>query len=387
MKKLFIWLFIGLSLFPLSVYAEELTDTSLAANSRSAILIENTTGKVLFEKNADEKVAIASLTKMMSQIIILEQIEAGKLTWDEMVKVSANAAGYGGTQIYLQPGEEMSVEDLFKGVSMASANDAVVALAERVAGSEDEFVKMMMAKANELGLKNTNFVNPTGLDEENHYSTARDLALIAQELLTHEKILEFSSLYEDYLREDTPNKFWLVNTNKLIRTYQGADGLKTGFTDAAMYCMAVTAKRDGMRLIAIVLGEEVSKTRNSETTALLDYGFNTYQVDIIKKKDQVVDELEIEQGNIDKVDVVVKEEISILRKKSEQAREYQEKIVLSPVKLPIKKGSVVGKLELFDQEQLVGSYDLTVNQEVKKKNFLSMFWDSLKDIVVGQLVF
>ncbi len=387
MKKLFIWLFIGLSLFPLSVYAEELTDTSLAANSRSAILIENTTGKVLFEKNADEKVAIASLTKMMSQIIILEQIEAGKLTWDEMVKVSANAAGYGGTQIYLQPGEEMSVEDLFKGVSMASANDAVVALAERVAGSEDEFVKMMMAKANELGLKNTNFVNPTGLDEENHYSTARDLALIAQELLTHEKILEFSSLYEDYLREDTANKFWLVNTNKLIRTYQGADGLKTGFTDAAMYCMAVTAKRDGMRLIAIVLGEEVSKTRNSETTALLDYGFNTYQVDIIKTKDQVVDELEIEQGNIDKVDVVVKEEISILRKKSEQAKEYQEKIVLSSVKLPIKKGSVVGKLELFDQEQLVGSYDLTVNQEVKKKNFLSMFWDSLKDIVVGQLVF
>lgn len=387
MKKLFIWLFIGLSLFPLSVYAEELTDTSLAANSRSAILIENTTGKVLFEKNADEKVAIASLTKMMSQIIILEQIEAGKLTWDEMVKVSANAAGYGGTQIYLQPGEEMSVEDLFKGVSMASANDAVVALAERVAGSEDEFVKMMMAKANELGLKNTNFVNPTGLDEENHYSTARDLALIAQELLTHEKILEFSSLYEDYLREDTPNKFWLVNTNKLIRTYQGADGLKTGFTDAAMYCMAVTAKRDGMRLIAIVLGEEVSKTRNSETTALLDYGFNTYQVDIIKKKDQVVDELEIEQGNIDKVDVVVKEEISILRKKSEQAKEYQEKIVLSSVKLPIKKGSVVGKLELFDQEQLVGSYDLTVNQEVKKKNFLSMFWENLKDIVVGQLVF
>ena len=387
MKKLFIWLFIGLSLFPLSVYAEEVTDTSLAANSRSAILIENTTGKVLFEKNADEKVAIASLTKMMSQIIILEQIEAGKLTWDEMVKVSANAAGYGGTQIYLQPGEEMSVEDLFKGVSMASANDAVVALAERVAGSEDEFVKMMMAKANELGLKNTNFVNPTGLDEENHYSTARDLALIAQELLTHEKILEFSSLYEDYLREDTANKFWLVNTNKLIRTYQGADGLKTGFTDAAMYCMAVTAKRDGMRLIAIVLGEEVSKTRNSETTALLDYGFNTYQVDIIKKKDQVVDELEIEQGNIDKVDVVVKEEISILRKKSEQAKEYQEKIVLSPVKLPIKKGSVVGKLELFDQEQLVGSYDLTVNQEVKKKNFLSMFWENLKDIVVGQLVF
>ena len=387
MRKLFIWVLIGLAFIPFSVMAEEITDTTLATNAKSAILIENTSGKVLFEKNANERVAVASLTKMMSQIIILEQIETGKLTWDEVVKVSANAAGYGGTQIYLQPGEEMSVKDLFKGVSMASANDAVVALAERVAGSEAEFVKMMMAKVNELGLKDTNFVNPTGLDEDNHYSTAHDLALIAQELLKHEQILEFSSLYEDYLRVDTPNKFWLVNTNKLVRTYQGADGLKTGFTDAAMYCMAVTAKREGMRLIAIVLGEQVSKTRNAETTALLDYGFNTYQVDIIKAKDTVVDELKIDRGNVDKADVVVGEEISILRKKNEQAKEYQEKIVLSPVKLPLKKGDVVGKIELYDQEQLVGSYDLMVNQDVDKKKFLSMLWNNLKDIVVGQLVF
>ena len=173
----------------------------------------------------------------------------------------------------------------------------------------------------------------------------------------------------------------------MVRTYPGADGLKTGFTDAAMYCMTVTAKRDGMRLTAIVLGEEVSKTRNAETTALLDYGFNTYQVDIIKTKDTVVDEMKIERGNIDKVDVVVGEEISILRKKTEQAKQYQEKIVLSPVQLPIKKGSVVGKLELFDNDQLVGSYDLIVNQDVEKKNFLSIFWDNVKDIVVGQLVF
>ena len=171
-------------LFPFSVSADE----NLAANAKSALLIENSTGKVLFEKNANEKVAIASLTKMMSQIIILENIESGNLSWDEIVKVSANAAGYGGTQIYLQPGEEMSVRDLFKGVSMASANDAVVALAERIAGTEADFVKMMMEKAKELGLKNTNFVNPTGLDEEGHYSTASDLAVIARELLKHEEI-------------------------------------------------------------------------------------------------------------------------------------------------------------------------------------------------------
>lgn len=386
MKKLFIWLLCGIVLFPCVVSAQEGEET-LAANARSAILVDYSTGKVLFEKNKDERVAIASLTKMMSQLIILENIEAGKLTWDQKVKVSSNAAGYGGTQIYLQPREEMSVKDLFKGVSMASANDAVVALAETVAGSEAEFVKLMMKKANDLGLKDTNFVNPTGLDEENHYSTAHDLAIIARELLNHEVILEFSSLYEDYLRVDTPNKFWLVNTNKLIRTYSGADGLKTGFTDAAKYCMTVTAKRDGMRLIAIVLGEEVSKTRNAETAALLDYGFNTYQVDTIKAKDSVVDHLKIDRGTIDQVDVIVKEDISMLRKKTEQAKQYQEKIVLSDVKLPLKKGSVVGKLELYDQEQLVGSYDLIVNQDVKKKNFFTLFWDNLKDIVVGQMVF
>ncbi len=386
MKKLFIWLLCGIVLFPCVVSAQEGEET-LAANAKSAILVDYSTGKVLFEKNKDERVAIASLTKMMSQLIILENIEAGKLTWDQKVKVSSNAAGYGGTQIYLQPREEMSVKDLFKGVSMASANDAVVALAETVAGSEAEFVKLMMKKANDLGLKDTNFVNPTGLDEENHYSTAHDLAIIARELLNHEVILEFSSLYEDYLRVDTPNKFWLVNTNKLIRTYSGADGLKTGFTDAAKYCMTVTAKRDGMRLIAIVLGEEVSKTRNAETAALLDYGFNTYQVDTIKAKDSVVDHLKIDRGTIDQVDVIVKEDISMLRKKTEQAKQYQEKIVLSDVKLPLKKGSVVGKLELYDQEQLVGSYDLIVNQDVKKKNFFTLFWDNLKDIVVGQMVF
>ena len=355
----------------------------MAANAKSALLIENSTGKVLFEKNANEKVAIASLTKMMSQIIILENIESGNLSWDEIVKVSANAAGYGGTQIYLQPGEEMSVRDLFKGVSMASANDAVVALAERIAGTEADFVKMMMEKAKELGLKNTNFVNPTGLDEEGHYSTASDLAVIARELLKHEEILEFSSLYEDYLRVDTPNKFWLVNTNKLVRFYEGADGLKTGFTDAAKYCMTVTARRNNMRLIAIVLGEEVSKIRNSETTALLDYGFNLYKVNLVKEKNEVVDKIKIEKSNLSEVEIVTENEISILSKKSEESKKYTEKIILNDIKLPIQKGTVVGKLQLLDASSLVGEYNLIVNQDISKKNFFALFFDNFKDIIIG----
>lgn len=384
MKKMVIFLCV-FSLFIPSFLVR--AEDELATNAKSAILVEANTGKVIFEKNMNEKVSVASLTKMMSQLIILEHIEDGSLKWDEIVKASSNAAGYGGTQIYLQPGEEMSVRDLMKGISMASANDATVALAERIAGTEEAFVKMMMEKVKELGLKNTNFVNPTGLDEDNHYSTAYDLSVIARELMKHEQIFEFSSLYEDYLRVDTPNKFWLVNTNKLVRFYEGSDGLKTGFTDAAKYCMAVTAKRDGMRLLAIVLGEEVSKVRNAETTALLDYGFNLYEVDVLKGKDEVVDKIKIDKGNVDEVDVVTQDEITILRKKNEESKKYTEKIEIDNITLPLEKGSVVGRLKVMDGNQLIGEYDLVVNQDVKKKNFLQLYLDNLKDIVIGRLEF
>jgi len=362
-------------------------EDNLATNAKSAILVEANTGKVIFEKNMNERVAVASLTKMMSQLIILEHIEDGSLKWDEIVKTSSNAAGYGGTQIYLQPGEEMSVRDLMKGISMASANDATVALAERIAGTEESFVKMMMEKVKELGLKNTNFVNPTGLDEDNHYSTAYDLSIIARELMKHEQIFEFSSLYEDYLRVDTPNKFWLVNTNKLVRFYEGSDGLKTGFTDLAKYCMAVTAKRDGMRLLAIVLGEDVSKVRNAETTALLDYGFNLYEVDVLKEKGEVIDKIKIDKGNINEVDVVTQDEITILRKKNEESKKYTEKVEIDEITLPIKNGNIVGRLKVMDGNQLIGEYDLVVNQDVKKKSFLQLYLDNLKDIVIGRLEF
>jgi len=373
-------LFIGTILFPMFVKAEQ----DVTPNAKSAILIEAETGKVLYEKNKQEQVAIASLTKMMSQIVILEQIEEGKIKWDDIVTASSNASGYGGTQIYLQPGEKMTVEDLFKGVTMASANDAVVALAEYVAGSEDAFVKMMMEKASELGLKNTNFVNPTGLDQEGHYSTAEDLAVIARELvINHPKILEFSSLYEDYLRENTDNKFWLVNTNKLIRFYEGADGLKTGFTDAAKYCMTVTAKRNNMRLIAIVLGEDVSKVRNAETTALLDYGFQSYQANKIKDKGTVIDKIQLERSDKKELELILKDDIQVLEQIGTQNKQYQEKTKLNNYTLPIKKGDTLGKLQLYDQNQLIGEYDLIASEEARKQTLLSYFSDNLKKLIMG----
>lgn len=245
---------------------------------------------------------------------------------------------------------------------------------------------MMMEKAKELGLKNTNFVNPTGLDEENHYSTAEDLAIIARDLvLNHSKILDFSSLYEDYLREETPNKFWLVNTNKLIRFYEGADGLKTGFTDAAKYCMAVTANRNNMRLIAIVLGEEVSKVRNAETTALLDYGFQSFRTKDILKKGTVVDTIELENSNQKQIEAVLEKDIVILEESGSKEKDYRQKINLKPIELPVEKGEIIGTIEIYDGQQKIGEYNLLAKQSAKKQNFLSYFLNSIKNTITGNL--
>ena len=383
MKKVVAFILILVLLIPGVTFAED----DPTPNAGSSILMEVSTKTILYEKNKDSQVAVASLTKMMAQILILEAIESGNLTWDEQVKASSNAAGYGGTQIYLQPGEMMSVRDLMKGITMASANDATVVLAERIAGSEEAFVKMMNEKAKKLGLKNTNFMNPTGLDEDNHYSSAYDMALIAIELLKHDEILEFSSVYEDYLRTDTPNKFWLVNTNKLVRFYDGADGLKTGFTDNAGYTMAVTAKRNDMRLIAIVLGEAVSKVRNQETTSLLDYGFNLYKVQVIKKQGDVIKTIDLNKATKNKVDVVLDRDITVLSKKSDTEKSYTEKVNINEVKLPLKENQVIGNIEIYDGTNKIGSYPLVVNEAVKKKNIWKLFLDNLKDIVVGNLVF
>ena len=211
MKKILILLMINFLFIPV-VSAEDL---KLAENAKSAILIEASTGEILFEKNADERLVPASMTKMMSMLVIIEAIENDDLKWNQEIQVSENASSMGG-QILLETGEKMSVRDLFKGVAIASGNDAVVALAEAVAGTEDAFVQKMNDKAKELGLKNTNFKNPHGLDTANHYSSARDMSLIAKELVKHEKVLEFTSVYEDYLRENTDRKIWLVNTNKVV---------------------------------------------------------------------------------------------------------------------------------------------------------------------------
>ena len=382
MKKFFVIFFV--IFFSISkVYAND--DTGLIKGAKSGILMEATSGKIIYEKNKDEKVAVASMTKMVAQIIILENIENGNLSWDEIVTASSNASGMGGSQIYLQTGEKMTVRDLLKGITMASANDATVAMAERISGTEMQFVKLMNEKVKSLGLKNTIFKNSTGLDEDGHYSTAYDMAVIAKELLYHEEILKFSSVYEDYLRVNTPNKFWLVNTNKLVRFYEGADGLKTGFTDNAKYCMAVTAKRDNMRLIAIVLGEKEGKVRNQETMELLDYGFNLYKVDLVKNKEDIVGRINLDKASKENVSVYPKTDISILGKKSDASLNYSIELKLNDLQLPIKANSVVGKVMVKSGNRLITEVQAVVKDNIEKISFIKLYGKILKDIILGNV--
>ena len=245
---------------------EETKNTlDLAKNATSAIMLESSTGEIIFQKNVNEKRPPASMTKMMSMLLIMENIEKGNLTFEEEVTASAYASSMGGSQIFLKAGEKMKVEDLLKGIAIGSGNDATVAMAERIAGTEEAFVKLMNDRAKELGLTNTNFKNSTGLDAENHYSTAYDMSVIARELVKHKKILEFTGTYEDYLRKDSASPFWLVNTNRLVRFYKGVDGLKTGYTKEAGYCLTSTAEKNNMRLITVVMNEPSTQIRNGET--------------------------------------------------------------------------------------------------------------------------
>ena len=381
MKKILILLLLLISI-PL-VKAEETED--LAPNAKSAIMIEASTGEILFQKNKDEKLAPASMTKMMSMLLIMEEIENGNLKWNEMITTSEKASSMGGSQIFLKVGEKMTVEDLLKGVAIASGNDAVVALAERVSGSEEQFVKRMNTRAQDLGLKNTNFINATGLTADNHYSSAYDMSLIAKELVKHEKILEFTSTYEDYLRKDTKSPFWLVNTNRLVRFKEGVDGLKTGFTDEAGYCLTATMKKDNMRLITVVMKEENTSKRSADTTKMLDYGFNIYMVQTILDEKTTIEKKKVELGKIITTEIVPKENITILNKKSEEQKNITYKTNINKIIAPVKKGDKVGTIDIIEDNNIISTIDATVKEDILKANILTIYLRNLKEIISGNL--
>ena len=355
----------------------------LTTNAKSAIMIEASTGKILYEKNKDEKLPMASMTKMMTLLLIMEEIESGNLKWDEMITTSEHAASMGGSQIFLEVGEKMSVSDLVKGICISSGNDASVAMAERIGGTEEKFVSMMNQKAEKLGLKNTHFENACGLDSDNHYSSANDMSIIAKELVKHQKILEFSGTYEDYLRQNTAKSFWLVNTNKLVRYYQGVDGLKTGYTKNAGYCITTTAKRNNMRLITVVMGEPTSPIRNSETTKMLDYGFNTYEVTKILSKNSILAKQKVQLGKKEMIDIVPSKEVKILNSKSGTKRNITYKLSLNSIKAPLKVGDSVGKIQILENDKVIQEIDATVKEKVEKMNLLMAYYKELLKVMKG----
>ena len=376
MKKIILFI---LLLFPIFVKAEDLTP-----NAESGILIEYSTGKILYSKKIDEKLAPASMTKIMTLLLIMEAVEEGKINLDNNIPISTNASSMGGSQVFLDPNTEMKAEELIKSIAIASANDSAVAMAEAISGTTANFVSRMNSRAKELGCKNTNFKNVHGLDEEGHYSTDYDMSLIARELLKHEQILKYTSTYEAYLNKPNGTSTWMVNTNKLIKYYTGLDGLKTGFTKTAGYCLTSTAKRNDMRLISVVMKEPSSQVRNSETISLLNYGFSNYKIKTILKKDQNLGTIEVQNGKKELADITILEDATNLESINDN-KEYSFNIVTDKVKAPLKKGDKVGTLELTEQGTIIKRLNITVKENIPKANIWDLYKRNFKSIIIGSI--
>ena len=382
MKKILL-IIMSFFVLNLNVLAEE----DFAPNGKSAILVDNLSGKVLYEKNADEKLAPASMTKLASMLMVMEAIDNGNLKFEDKVTISEEAANMGGSQVFLQAGEVYTVYDLLKSVAIASGNDAVVALAEKIGGSQSGFIDMLNKRLKEIGATNTNFVNAHGLDAEGHYSTARDMSIIARELLKHPKILEFTSIYEEYLEKNDGSRIWLVNTNKLVRFYDGADGLKTGFTKTAGYCLTATASKNNFRLISVVMGEDTSENRSSDTVKMLNYGFNTFKINIIKTKGESLGKVRVEKGKQDNANIVLLNDATEILKNTDPVTEYSFNLKVNKIKAPVKVGDIVGTAEIIDSEgNIVDEVDVTVEKDIKKANILDYMLRNLKTIGFGKSI-
>ncbi|MFD2611951.1 D-alanyl-D-alanine carboxypeptidase family protein [Paenibacillus gansuensis] len=345
----------------------------LAPNATSAVLMDASSGTIIYEKNGMEQRPPASITKIMTMLLIMEALDRGEIKLTDKVSTSEYAASMGGSQIFLEPGEEMTVDDMLKGIAMASGNDASVAMAEKLAGSEEAFVQRMNERAKELGMNSTNFVNCNGLPAPNHYTSAHDIALMSKELLKHEEVTKYTSAYQDYLRKDSEKPFWLVNTNKLVRFYSGADGLKTGYTGEAKFCLSATAKRGQFRIIAVVMGEPNTKIRNSEVSKMFDWGFAQYTNLPIFKKGDVLGQVKIEKGDVTKVELKAKQDYSILMKKGEASKDIRHELILTPeLKAPISAGQKIGKLTVFKGSKLIAEFDVESPVNIKKANFWIM---------------
>lgn len=347
----------------LSAYAES---TSLQTAAKSVILTEQSTGEILYESNSDERLPIASVTKIMTLLLTMEALDEGRIAMEDIVPVSERAMSMGGSTMFLETGEELSVYELIKGIAVASANDGCVAMAEFLSGSVEGFVSLMNERAAELGMTNTHFVNTNGLDAENHYSSARDVAIMSAELLKHEKIFEFTTIWTDKMNN---GKYDLANTNKLIRFYSGANGLKTGSTDKALCCLSATAKRDDLQLIAVVLGAPTSKDRFNDARTLLDYGFANYDIERIASKNQEIATVSVRKGHSQNVGAVALEDASLLLPKGVKENIETEIFLPDKINAPVKKGAPLGKLVCTRDGEKLSETELVAGEAVEKVGF------------------
>lgn len=341
--------------------------------AKSAILMDYETGTILYEKDSHEKLPIASLVKIMTILLALEAVDEGKISLDETVQISEHASSMGGSQVFLDAGESLTVDALLKAIVVASGNDASVAIAEKIAGTHEVFVARMNERAKELGMQNTNFVNATGLPADNHYSTAYDVALMSRELLNHPLFFRWSTIWIDTL-EESRNKTELANTNRLIRFYDGADGLKTGSTQEAGYCLSATAKRGNMRLLSIVLNAPSSKERFAESSKMLDYGFANYEVVSFLRKDQPIEEnVYVSGGKEEFINGVVSQDVSFLIGAGE-SRDFQKEIMLDEeIKAPLGKGEKIGTLNIIIEDKILQTLDIVSDRDVMRANVFDYF--------------
>ena len=368
MKKLIAFMLIvtlATTICCIKTYAEGAPDVSCP----SAILMDQTTGAILFEKNADEKRAPASVTKVMTLLLIMEAVESGKLEWDSPIAVSPEAAGMGGSQVYLKEGETMTTDEMVKCIAVVSANDCCVAMAEAISGSVSSFISKMNQRAKELGMKNTHFNSCTGLDTEDHYTTAHDIAIMSRELMKHEKIKDYSTIWMDTVRNGA---FTLSNTNKLIRFYDGATGLKTGFTDDAGYCLSATATRESLSLIAVVLGGETSDKRFSDAKALLNFGFTQYT--LYQESPSSIDPVKVIKGMEDLIQPQLAEQPAFLiQKGSEKSIKYKVELSES-VLAPVDAGQKIGTITYTCNGKNIGNIHLIADKEIPKVTFGHLFF-------------
>lgn len=361
---------IALNSFTSLIYAKDESNIPLKVNAKAAVIMEAETGKIIFEQNSEEALPPASVTKVMTLLIIYESVEKGKIKWEDKVTVSEHAASMGGSQIFLEPNESQSVEALTKSIAIASANDAAVAMAEFIGGSEEGFVKLMNDKAKELGMKNTTFQNACGLDTDKHLMSAKDIALMSRELITkYPDIQNYTTKWQDTITHITKKgstEFGLTNTNKLIKWYNGATGLKTGSTGKALYCLSGTAQRDGLSLIAVVMAAPEPKVRFQEVMKMLDYGFANYGIVKGEPKDKVMGEVKVLKGKEEKVNAVVAKEVSILEKKGDNKKLTTKVELTEGLNAPFEKNTKVGEIIYFYDNAEVGRADLVTDRAIER---------------------